>query len=235
MKMKLKTNGKKCLIAGGCLLLVFTLWTLLIQCIDVRVAGPKETSVGFACLNLWIHRLTGVHMGLYTLTDWLGLVPVFVCMFFCMLGFLQLIKRRSLFMVDADLIMLGGYYIIVIIGYLVFEMIPVNFRPVLINGLLEASYPSSTTLLVLCVMPTLAFQAERRLKKQFSRGLVRLFVIFFSVFMVIGRLVAGVHWLTDIVGAVFLSAGLYLLYRGAVEISDGKKGTDYGEEYNGVS
>ena len=42
------------------------------------------------------------------------------------------------------------------------------------------------------------------------------FVILFSAFMVIGRLVAGVHWLTDIVGSVLLSAGLYALYRAAV-------------------
>lgn len=41
-------------------------------------------------------------------------------------------------------------------------MIPVNYRPVLIEGRLEASYPSSTTLLVVSVMPTLMFQAYRR-------------------------------------------------------------------------
>ncbi|MBQ5904294.1 MAG: phosphoesterase PA-phosphatase, partial [Clostridia bacterium] len=48
--------------------------------------------------------------------------------------------------------------------YLLFEMVPVNFRPVLIEGRLEESYPSSTTLLVLSVMPTLAEQGNRRLK-----------------------------------------------------------------------
>ena len=40
--------------------------------------------------------------------------------------------------------------------------------------------------------------------------------ICFSAFMVIGRLIAGVHWFTDIVGAVLLSAGLYCIYKAAV-------------------
>ena len=114
---------------------------------------------------------------------------------------------------DRDIILLGVYYILVILGYLIFEMIPINYRPILIDGAMEASYPSSTTLLVLSVMPTLLFQVGRRSKRPIIRRIAALFVILFSAFMVIGRLTAGVHWLTDIIGAVLLSAVLYLLYR----------------------
>ena len=99
-------------------------------------------------------------------------------------------------------------------------MIPVNYRPILIDGAMEASYPSSTTLLVLSVMPTLLFQVNRRAKRQTARRMTAAFVILFSAFMVIGRLVAGVHWLTDIVGSVLLSSGLYCLYRTAVTAMD---------------
>ncbi len=95
-------------------------------------------------------------------------------------------------------------------------MIPINYRPILINGLMEASYPSSTTLLVLSVMPTLSFQAKRRMKNRGIRNLMHAFSISFSMFMVIGRTVAGVHWLTDIVGSIILSMGLYLIYQSSV-------------------
>ena len=160
-------------------------------------------------------------MSIYTITDWLGLVPVVICMGFGVLGLMQWIRRRSIAKVDRDILLLGGYYILVILGYLLFEMIPINYRPILIDGAMEASYPSSTTLLVLSVMPTLVFQIKRRTKNQKAWRITAVFAILFSAFMVIGRLVAGVHWLADIVGAILLSAGLFSLYRTVVLAIDG--------------
>ena len=219
----MKKNGKKQLITGVSFMLVFVIWTWLIQKVDVQPVGQKGTDVGFAAFNCWFHRLTGVHMGLYTITDWLGLVPVFVCIVFGGIGLWQLIKRKNLFKVDTDLIYLGIYYVIVIFGYLFFEMCPINYRPILIEGILEASYPSSTTLLVLSVMPTLVLQANRRIENRYLKRIIYAFTIVFSVFMVIGRLVSGVHWFTDIMGAVFLSTGLFYLYKAVVLMLSGDK------------
>ena len=159
-------------------------------------------------------------MTLYTITDWLGLVPIVICMCFGIMGLVQLVRRRSLLRVDPDIVMLGVYYVVVIACYLIFEMIPINYRPVLIEGRLEASYPSSTTLLVLSVMPTLMFQADRRVVSSLIKKVTAVFVIAFSAFMAIGRLAAGVHWATDIVASVLLSAGLFLLYESAVMYED---------------
>ncbi|MBE5850048.1 MAG: phosphatase PAP2 family protein [Lachnospiraceae bacterium] len=217
---------KRNLLAGAGLIGAFALWTVLIRWVDVQAVGQNGTKIGFADFNVWFHQLTGVHMTLYTITDWLGLVPIFICLCFGVLGPVQLIKRRSLLSVDPDILLLGIYYVLVIACYLIFEMIPVNYRPVLIEGRLEASYPSSTTLLVLSVMPTLWFQANRRVSNAMIRKAVAVFVVTFSVFMVIGRLVSGVHWATDIIGSVLLSAGLYMLYRSAVLYSDKAKRAD---------
>ena len=218
--MLLKNDAKRDLTAGIAFIVVFILWTLLILHVDVQPVGVNKTNIGFAALNVWFHRLTGVHMTIYTITDWLGLVPVLVCMCFGAVGFVQLIRRRSLFKVDHDILLLGLFYILVIIGYLVFEMIPINYRPILIDGRMEASYPSSTTLLVLSVMPTLKYQVDRRVSNMSLHKTTTGFVILFSAFMVIGRTIAGVHWLTDIFGSVFLSAGLFLFYRSAVKRLD---------------
>lgn len=219
----MKKNGKKQLISGGVLLVGFAIWTWLIQRVDVQPAGQGETDIGFATFNGWFHSVTGVHMSIYTITDWAGLVPIFLCIVFGGIGLCQLMKRRSLFKVDRDLIFLGIYYVVVIFGYLIFEMIPINYRPILIEGILEASYPSSTTLLVLGVMPTLIFQVNRRVTNLTVKRIVCALAIAFSAFMVIGRLIAGVHWFTDIVGAVILSAGLFCLYKASVlMLCDGK-------------
>ena len=163
-------------------------------------------------------------MMIYTITDWLGLVPIIICLCFGFLGLTQLIKRKSLLKVDADLLLLGAYYILVIFCYLFFEMVPINYRPIPIEGVMEASYPSSTTLLVLSVMPTLKFQIDRRTEKRSIRNITTAFVVLFSAFMVIGRLIAGVHWATDIIGSILLSAGLFLVYVGIVGFADRKKG-----------
>ncbi len=210
-----KTKGKLLGIAGM-LLTAFVLWTLAVQYIDVQAIGPNGSSVGFAGLNGWIHDLTGVHMGLYVLTDWLGLVPMGFVLGFAVLGLVQWMRRRKLFRVDHDILVLGGFYLLVLILYLVFETVAVNARPVLIDGRLEASYPSSTTMLVLCVMPTAMMQLRARIRNTKVRTIVLTILAVFTACMVVGRLIAGVHWFTDIIGGVLLSAGLVVLYR-AVE------------------
>ena len=207
---------KRIVSVGILLLTAFAVWTFLIQTVDVQQIGPRQSAVGFATVNGWFHRLTNVCWMLYTLTDWLGLVPIVVCLLFACVGFAQLVQRRSLLKVDLDILLLGVYYVLVIFAYLLFEMVPLNYRPVLIESILEASYPSSTTLLVLSVMPTLHFQAERRLKNSALRHCIKVLTVLFSVFMVVGRLLSGVHWLTDIMGAILLSGGLFLLYKASV-------------------
>jgi undecaprenyl-diphosphatase len=95
-------------------------------------------------------------------------------------------------------------------------MIPINYRPIPIEGVMEASYPSSTTLLVLSVMPTLIEQTSRRLNNDQAKKIINVLAVLFSLFMVAGRLLSGVHWFTDIVGSVILSFGLYYIYKAFV-------------------
>ena len=200
------------LIASISLLAAFMLWTVAICFVDVSAIGPQGSSVGFAGINGFVHNLTGVHLGLYNITDWFGLVPIFVCMGFGILGLVQWVKRKSICKVDHDILILGGFYIVTIAAYLFFESVVINYRPVLINGCLEASYPSSTTLLVMCVMPTAVMQFNSRIKNKALRNIVSVTIIAFIAFMVIGRLISGVHWFTDIVGGALLSAGLVMMY-----------------------
>ena len=194
------------------LLGAFALWTAAVRLVDVQPTGPQGSAVGFATINGWVYDLTGVHMALYTVTDWLGLVPFSVAMGFALLGLIQWIKRKHLRQVDYSIIVLGGFYLLVMAAYVLFEVVVINYRPVLINGYLEASYPSSTTMLVLCVMPTTLMQLNARIKNQTLKRWVGFGITAFFLFMVIGRLLSGVHWFTDIIGGALLSAGLVMLY-----------------------
>ena len=227
-------KNKKELLTGIVLFIAFTVWTILIQSIDVQAVGVNGTKVGFAAINIWFYKLTGVHMAVYIITDWLGLVPVCICVFFGIVGLRQLIKRKSIFKVDADIILLGIYYAAVIFAYLIFEMIPINYRPILIDGFMEASYPSSTTLLVLSVMPSLKFQMTKRSRNAAFRNTGNVFATAFSAFMIIGRLLSGVHWCTDIIGSVLLSTGLFKLYQFSVGFAEQRKSEQSPEVSNGV-
>ena len=202
---------KKRMYAGILLLGLFAVWTYLVQTADVRMVN--ETMVGFAAVNAWFHDLTGVCWWLYHVTDWLGLAPAAVCMMFAGVGLCQWVRRGSMAKVDADILLLGGYYAAVIACYLAFERFPVNFRPVLLDSLLEASYPSSTTVLVLCVMSTARQQLCSRIRNHGLRRWFSASIAVFALLMVVGRLFSGVHWLTDIIGGILLSAGLVQLYR----------------------
>lgn len=194
------------------LLAAFILWTAAVRFIDVQAIGPRGSAVGFAAFNGFFHELTGVHMLLYTITDWMGIVPICVVLGFAALGLVQLIKRKSLLRVDHDILALGGFYVIVFAAYALFEVLVINYRPVLIAGHLEASYPSSTTMLVLCVMPTAMLQLKKRIKTGRFLTVMNCLLIVFSAFMVVGRLVSGVHWFSDIIGGVLLSGVLVMLY-----------------------
>ena len=205
-------NRKKTFFIAAGMLAAFVLWTAAVCCIDVQPIGPRGSAVGFAAANGAFHRLTGVHFTLYLITDWLGLVPVFITFGFALLGLVQWVKRKRIDRVDADILILGVFYLVVFTAYLLFEAYVINYRPVLINGFLEASYPSSTTLLVLCVMPSAMLQFSRRIRCRPLRRCLNAAIAGFTVFMVVGRLLSGVHWLTDIIGSLFLSAGLVLLY-----------------------
>lgn len=208
----MKKNTKP-LIFGVCALAAFVIWTLAVRSLDVRAIGPMGSPVGFSTVNGFFHDLTGVCMPLYAVTDWLGLVPVAFIIGFAVLGLAQWIKRKRISRVDPGILALGGFYIATMAVYIFFEQVVINYRPVLISGILEASYPSSTTLLVLCVIPTAIMQLDRRIENRILKKCIRYILAAFIVFMVAGRTLSGVHWLTDIIGGTLVSTGLVLIYR----------------------
>ena len=208
----MKNADKKKFLIGAGFLAAFVLWTVLVSLVDIRAIGPNGSSVGFVALNGYVHERIGVNIPLYTITDWLGLVPIGVAFSFAILGLVQWIKRKSLLKVDRSLLVLGGFYVVVLAAYLFFEIVVINYRPTLIDGYLEASYPSSTTMLVMCVMPAAMMQMRARIKNDVFRRCVMISIAVFIAFMIIGRLVSGVHWLSDIIGGALISAGLVMIY-----------------------
>lgn len=210
--MSKKTQRK--FILTGTLFLFFTVFTVMIAKVDVQPIGPKESAVGFASLNRLMFELFGVNLLWYHITDWLGVIAIIFAMGFAGLGVYQLVKRKSLFKVDSYLLLLGVYYILVVAIYVLFEYFVVNYRPIIMDKSLEASYPSSHTMIVICIMGTAMIVFHHLLAgKRVQLWILDSISSLLIGVTVAGRLISGVHWFTDIIGGIILSCALIVLYK----------------------
>ena len=195
------------MLCGG-LFAVAIIYTLLVKYIDVQEIGPNDSLVGFATINNFMFNLTGVNMLWYDITNWWGFVPLFIAFIYAMIGFIQMIKRRNILKVDKEILGLGVYYIIVIGLYIFFETCIINYRPTLMDGILEASYPSSHTLLSVCICGSSLIINKYLFKNRNFFKAENIISILSILVIVIGRFISGVHWFTDIVGAILISIAL---------------------------
>ena len=189
------------------LILLAVVFTILVKVVDVKQVGVNGTSIGFATVNQFVFESIGVNMIWYHITDWLGLVPIFMAMAYALIGFIQLIKRKSIFKVDKEIIILGLFYIVVISLYIFFEKVIVNYRPILMNGFLEASYPSSHTLMTISLCGSSIILNKKLLNNKITR-VIDVLSLVIIVITIIGRLISGVHWFSDIIGGIFISIAL---------------------------
>lgn len=203
----MKKRRKEILLCGG-LFAVAIIYTLLVKYIDVQAIGPNDSLVGFATINNFMFNLTGVNMLWYDITDWWGFVPLFIAFIYAIIGFIQMIKRRSILKVDKEILGLGVYYIIVIGLYIFFETYVINYRPILMDGILEASYPSSHTLLSVCICGSSLIINKYLFKNKNFFKAENIISILSILVIVIGRFISGVHWFTDIIGAILISIAL---------------------------
>ncbi len=192
------------------------LYTLLVKFVDVGAIGPEGSKVGFQHLNQLFQNVIGRSDIMYQMTKYLGILPFVFVGYYAIIGLKQFLKKKSIKKVDKKILYLGGFYILVGITYLFFEVVVINYRPVLVDGLLEASYPSSHTMLALCICLSSLLIENQYIQKK-AVPIVHYATIALMVFLVGGRLLSGVHWITDIIGGIIISLALVSIYKDAIQ------------------
>lgn len=214
-----KKSKKKFMIAGG-LLFVFILFTVAVMKVDVAAIGPKDSLVGLSKINDFMFKKLGTHPIWDMITEVLLVTAFLIVLLFGVIGIKQLIERKSLWKVEHGILLLAVFYVFLAAFYELFEVVVVNYRPILEDGELAASFPSSHTMLICSIVGSAMVLFDRMLTNKVVRNAVEIIGGIILILAVIGRLLAGVHWFTDILGGVLLSAALVMFYDASVVYMD---------------
>lgn len=214
----MKTNFKKPVVLTT--LAVF--YTVLVKVCDVKPIGPNDSLVGLASINAFVQKLFPVSMLWYKITNGFGLVAIAICALFGFVGFMQLVKRKSFLKVDKEILYLGGLYIVTIALYVIFNIVAVNFRPIImpLEEVLESSFPSSHTMLAIVVFGSIIILLDYLTKNEKVQQLLFAICVFVILLAVIGRLVCGCHWFSDILGGIIYAGTLLSWFNGLIRTID---------------
>ena len=195
---------KRNIIISVILTIVSIVYTILVKTVDVKPIGPNNSNIGFSRLNDAFRSLIGSSTLIYKITEVFGLILLLLVVIYGCIGIGQLISRKKIFKVDREIILLGCLYVLMMVVYVFFEKVVINYRPILIDNELEASYPSSHTILALCVGLSSLKVSKRYFNKKYIK-IINYITIGLMLVVFLGRLISGVHWLSDIIGGLIIS------------------------------
>lgn len=205
-------ENKKYYITAGILFVTFILFTVLVNFVDVQAIGPQNSEVGFATINGKIASSIQYNESIYKLSEVLGYFAILTVGIFGLFGVMQLFIKKGFTKVDKDLYILAAMYAGVLVCYVIFEKVIINYRPVILEEGLEASYPSSHTMMSVAFMLAAIQQFSMRLKDSIVKKIILVACFVIGAAIIVTRFLAGVHWLTDIIGGVLLASAWFMLY-----------------------
>lgn len=203
------------------LFIIMTLFTALVCFYDVKPLGINKTDIGFSSLNTYIFNELGTNYLWYKLSEVLGIVALILVFIYGAIGTIDLIKKKNIFKVDKKIILLGIFYIIVFGLYIIFDKVIINYRPILVEGVLESSYPSSHTLLSIFVFGS-SLLINKYLFPVKKIKIVNCILFAMMILTVIGRLLSGMHWFTDIVGGILIASFLLYVFKICLNLINNK-------------
>lgn len=216
-------KNKKWIISTSVVSVIALVYTILIAFVDRNAIGANDSVVGFSKINKYFLDLLKFNGTFYNITKYTGIIIILIAVIYMIIALIELIKRKKYKEVDSELIFAGVFYIALIIIYFVFELLKINYRPILMDGVLEPSYPSSHTMLAVFICVSALLINKKIIKNTPLKITIDTITIIIGLVTVIGRIISGVHWITDIIGGILISTALVLGYVLAIKIAETKK------------
>lgn len=216
---------KKKFITSAVFGLLFVVLIAMLCTFDVQPIGPEGTEIGFAMLNSTVRGTLGESDTWYKISELFGYLSIASAGVFVILGVWQMISRKSLLKVDKKLYALAGLYAVTVFFYAFFEVVIINYRPIIEAGAehVEASFPSSHTMLTCVIMGSAFVMIGEYIKNRGLALALKGLAVAVATVTVVGRLLSGVHWFTDILGGALISLALVTLFAAVCEKLDSKK------------
>ena len=209
--MKTKTKLFICFLST----VLFIAWIIIVKTVDVGNVGPRGSSVGLSLINssfhdLWHYDDCGYNKLWYSISKYIGYFGFAVVGCIGLFGLMQLIKRKSLKKVDKCILAVGGLYAVTVLFYVIFELVIVNYRPIIMPGKseLEASFPSSHTLMIMVIFISVMLLLKHYMNNSKLKLLMQFVCLIIIIAGVLGRVICGVHWFSDIIGGMLLASAL---------------------------
>ena len=199
--------SNKFFITSGIMFGLFVIFTALVLFVDVKAIGFDGSKIGLADFNKTLFEAFGINHAAKVVSDILGYLSIVIALCFVGVFVYEWIKRKSLKKIDIELYALMAFYVIVGLIYVLFLFVVVNYRPTA----LESSYPSSHTLLFCSIFLSSMFYLIYFTKNTKLIVILQIVLGTLTLIGVLCRLFSGVHWTTDIIGALLLSGALITL------------------------
>lgn len=194
------------------LFVVFAVFTIIAKFVDTSLVLTTNTKIGLSSINKPIFDSIKISDAWGTVSTVLFLVAALVALALIVIGVKEFIKTKQLSKVNHKILFLIGLYMLTVFFYFLFEILIVNYRPLLDEGLAKASYPSSHTLLVCVVCLSACFVVPDYIKNKPLKITIISLLILISLLTPVTRMLAGMHWFSDIIGSLLLSAALVMCY-----------------------
>ena len=144
------------------------------------------------------------------ITDIILIAALAVFAVFAILGLCQWIKRKSLKKVDKPLLLSLIPLSLMAATFIIFEkFLILNTRP---NGSGEPSFPSTHTMVVATIFLLTAIILPNYIKSKTARVIMDIVMLLFIILVSVGRVLANMHWVSDVVGGLIFAAIFAVIY-----------------------